>query len=213
MENKKAVFIAALIALVVAGIIVGAIIYLTGLLRNRTVTTPATNVVTSSPGTTIVSGTPNPRPSVTTHPSPAPSVAPTVPANMKIVGIGGYTMTYPNTWGQLKCTNSSNIEFDPYNGTDQTATCDYAAKPITVIVTPQLSCAGETITLGANRVVRVKTPTRSGTDYRWCVYGTGNMNFDITHRVSSSGGRAVSKDDFSSQVEQMISSMRTGGAS
>lgn len=202
MESKKPIIIAAVIALVVAGIIVGAIVYLTGLLRTRTTTTP--NVVTSSPSSVITSENNAARPSSTP--------APTLPSNMKIVGIAGFTMTYPSTWGKLSCSNSSNIEFDPYNATDQTATCDFAVKPITVLVAPRLSCAGETVTLGNNRVVRTKTQTQTGMDYRWCVYGNG-MNLDITHRVSSTGSRATSKDDFSKQVEEMISSLRTGGAS
>lgn len=204
MENRRAVIIAAVIALVVAAVIVGAIIFLTSLLRGRV------------SGPTVVTSSPAPVTSTTAGGTPAATgqVAPTTPSNTKIVSIGGYTMSYPKQWGILKCSNSQSLELDSSNGTDQlNVVCDYAVKPITVLVASNLSCSGETVTLGENRVVRSKTVTTTGADYRWCVVGSGNAQLDITHRVSSDGSRATSKDDLSSQIEQIIFTIRTGGAS
>lgn len=204
MDNRRAVIIAAVIALVVAAVIVGAIILLTSLLRGRV------------SGPTVITSTPVPVTSTTSggNPPATGQLTPTAPSNTKIVSVGGYTMSYPKQWGILKCSNSQSLEFDPSNGTDQLSViCDYAVKPITVLVSSNLSCPGETVTLGDNRVVRSKTVTTDGTDYRWCVFGAGNAYLDITHRVSVSGSRATSKEDFSSQVEQIISTIRTGGAS
>ncbi len=202
MENKKAVFIAAAIALLIAALIVGAIIFLTNLLRGR------------SSGPTVVTSSPSPV--VTASPSsntPVTSQNPSTPNNSKYIGIGGYSMSYPANWGVLRCTNSTNVEFDPYNPMDQTAVCDYAVKPVTVLVaTAVVNCPGEQVLLGGNRVIRSKIQTQTSLDYRWCVFGN-SVTLDITHRVSSTGSRATSKDDFSAKVEEMISSMRMGGAS
>lgn len=208
MENKKAVIIAAVIALVVAVVIVGAIIFLTSLLRGR-VSRPI--VLTSSPTPVTSNSTTNALPSTGQL---APTPPSTTVANVKIVSVGGYTMSYPNNWGILKCSNSQSLEFDSYNSTDQlSVVCDYAVKPITILVTGNLNCPGETVTLGGNKAIRSKTASVDGVDYRWCVIGSENTYLDITHRVSSSGGRATSKDDVSAQIEQMISTIRTGGAS
>lgn len=203
MENRRAVIIAAVIALVVAAVIVGAIILLTSLLRGRV------------SGPTVVTSSPSPVTSAATGSAPATGqVAPTPASNTKFVSVGGYTMSYPKQWGILKCSNSQSLEFDPLNGTDQlNVVCDYAIKPITILVSSNLSCTGETVVLGNNRVVRLKTPTTTGADYRWCLIGSNNVHLDITHRVSNDGSRATSKDDFSAQVEQIISTIRTGGAS
>lgn len=204
MENKRAVVIAAIIALVVASVIVGVIILLTSLLRGR-VSGPVVVTSTPAPVTSITSGS---------NPPAASQLSPTTSSNIKMVSVGGYTMSYPKQWGILKCSNSQSLEFDPSNGTDQlNVMCDYAVKPITILVSSNLGCPGEAATLGDSKVIRSKTVTTDGTDYRWCVFGTGSDYLDVTHRVSTSGSRATSKDDFSSQIEQIISTIRTGGAS
>lgn len=208
MENKKAVMVAAIIALIVSAIIVGVIIFLTSLFRGR-VSGPA--VVTSSPVPALSSSPNNSLPS-TSQLAPTPQSG--AASNVKIISIGDYTMNYPKSWGILKCSNSQSLELDPYDSADQlSVVCDYAVKPITILVTNNLNCPGEAIILGANRVVRSKISAADGIDYRWCVIGPGNSYLDITHRVSSSGDRATGKGDFSAQIEQMISTIRAGGAS
>ncbi len=205
MESKKAIAIAALIALLVAGLIVGIIMYLTSFFSGATTSTSGRNVITSSPNPLAT-------------PTPAPQTGgqqqqPTPQNNaVKTVTVGGVTFSYPSKWGTLRCNNSQNVEFDPYNSVDQTMRCDVAVKPITVLVGGAPACAGEPVTLGNARVIRSKVNTNMGTEYRWCVSGVGN-NFDITHRVSSTSARANSRDDFSQAIEQMISNIRVGGGS
>lgn len=209
MENKKAVLVAAVVALIIAGLIIGAIWFLTSILKGRatvrtnTTVSPTPTPVQSQPATVNGGNTP-----------PTGQSSSSLPMG-KTVSIDSFTFHYPQNWGVLKCANSRNIEFDPYNGTDQSGVvCDYAVKPVTVLVTNVLNCQGESITLGGSQVIRSKIPTQTGVDYRWCVTGQGGVNLDITHRVSSDGSRATSKEDFSSQIEQMISNFRapSGGS-
>lgn len=169
-----------------------------------------------------VSPTPNASPAAPgSSPSPASAFPnPGTPAaspspNSKAYAGAGFNLSYPNTWGILKCNNSSNFELNPTSATDQVGVrCDVAALPVTVVVTKSaLSCQGQTVALGSNRVVKSSKPRQDGgVAYEWCVTGTG-VNFDITHRVSQTGARATSKEDYSSQVEQIISSLTFGGGS
>lgn len=121
----------------------------------------------------------------------------------------GFTLKYPNPWGLLTCSNSQNFEFDPTNGQDvKGVVCDIAVKPVTVLVSDtRPNCQGETVTLGSNQVVKSKTGGSGEANYRWCLT-IGGKNFDITHRVSGSGSRATSKNDFSSQIEEVIKSFQ-----
>ncbi|OGE30952.1 hypothetical protein A2631_04705 [Candidatus Daviesbacteria bacterium RIFCSPHIGHO2_01_FULL_44_29] len=152
--------------------------------------------------------------------SPEPGTDSSTQSPQNVVGTKTYTgegfsLHYPEAWGLLKCNNTQNFEFDPTNPTEQLGVkCDYAVKPITFLVSNiQLSCTGETIQLGNLAVLRSKTTKANGDiNYRWCVNGA-TASLDVTHRVSSTGSRATSKDDYSTQVEQMISSLSFGGGS
>lgn len=191
--------------------------------RNIVVQTPpAVNelerVFSPTPG--VVPTQPNtpPRPISGATPAPSSPVAPrpvVLADNMKMVQIKGVSFKYPQNWGLLTCTNSSNFEFDPYSVTDQRMSCDRAQKPITVLVGSAQVCPGNTVNLGKLQVIKSKVENARGVDYRWC-FSVDGTHFDITHRVSQSGARATSKDDFSTQIEQMITNIapnQPGGGS
>ncbi|KKS12789.1 hypothetical protein A2617_03105 [Candidatus Daviesbacteria bacterium RIFOXYD1_FULL_41_10] len=120
-----------------------------------------------------------------------------------------FTLTYPVNWGILTCNNSQNFEFDPVNSADtKGASCDMAVKSVTVLLTGRVSCPGEIITMGANRVIKSREVEDDGqVSYRWCL-AVGNTGFDITHRVSLAGNPAASPIDYSAQIEQMISTIQ-----
>ncbi|MFH0937248.1 MAG: hypothetical protein V1808_03060 [Candidatus Daviesbacteria bacterium] len=168
---------------------------------------------------TIPSSTNNPSlsrlPTVAVSPSPSASgvtLAPTTSSSANKTFIGqGFNLNYPTSWGILTCNNSQNFEFDPGNSVDaKNVICDIAVKSITVLVTTtQPNCQGDKVKLGNNDVIRSKVISDNGNiNYRWCL-AVGGKGFDITHRVSQSGGRATSKIDFSAQVEQMIGTIKT----
>lgn len=119
-----------------------------------------------------------------------------------------FTLSYPKTWSILTCANSQNFEFDPENNTDQNAVqCDRAVKSVTVLVKNTSDCTGDTILLGQVSVVKSKTTTGTGVGYRWCT--NTKPILDITHRASTAGGRATSKNDFSAAIEEMIKTIRS----
>lgn len=168
----------------------------------------------------------------TTKPSPSPSNL-TVPqqanspetsgetepdpnsSNLKTYTGQGFQFKYPANWGILKCNNSINLEFDPSDPIDQLGVaCDRAVKPVTFLVSPQpVSCPGELVKLGFNNVIRLKTTKPNGdTSIRWCINGVGT-SLDISHRYSTTGARAASKTDYSTEVEQIISTLSFGSGS
>ncbi len=201
MEQRRAVIVAIAIALLVALAIIGTIVFLSNFLRNKSTSTNRT--VVSSSAEPVVMATAEA--SATPATSGSATASAVAPANTKSTTVGGYTGFYPNTWGVLSCSNSENIEFDP-NGTDSTVACNYAKKPITVIVAKTLNCKGEEVTLGNNTVIKSKAMLSHEVRYRWCVKGA-DTNLDITHRVTDSNLSAASKEDFSAQVEQFISTL------
>lgn len=146
-------------------------------------------------------------------PTIAPTISPTTQSGDgssqgKTLSGQGFSLTYPSSWGALTCSNSQNFELDPTSSVDvRGVVCETAVKPVTVLVVSRLSCTGETVTLGNNRVVKSKTETSTGINYHWCV-SVGGKGLDISHRVSSTGSRATSKDDFSAQVEQIITTIK-----
>lgn len=188
--------------------------------RNIVVQTPPPTseiVVVSSPSPTASGSQPT---RSTSNPTAAPA-SPSAPRsvvtadNMKMVEIKGVSFKYPQNFGLLTCTNSSNFEFDPYSNADQRVSCDRAQKPITVLVGSVQVCPGNIVNLGRLQVVKNRVENARGVDYRWCFSHSGS-HFDITHRVSQSGARATSKDDFSAQIEQMITNIapnQPGGGS
>lgn len=130
---------------------------------------------------------------------------------LKSYNSGGQSFIFPNSWGVLVCNNSQNFELDPANAESNRVNCDYAIKPITVMVNNTNTCPGETVRLGNVDVQRSKVEDNISTDYRWC-FRLGNTFFDVTHRVAPGGGQATSTTDYSKEVEEMISRFG-GGAS
>ena len=191
MSQRVVLIIIGVIILALMGAIF-AVTYFSGrAARNKPTITSNTFVTSPTPG--IDEGTP-----VNPEVSPSPTDNP----DFKAYTGTNYTLRYPVSWGVLRCSNSNNYEFDPYNSSDTTVACDYAVKPITVLTDANAnSCTGDTVSLGGRSVVKSKTVKPNGdVNYQWCVDG-----LVISHRVSQSGSRATSKDDFSSQVENMIS--------
>lgn len=126
-----------------------------------------------------------------------------VTAGFKIYAGQGFSLRYPSTWGLLTCSNSQNFELDPTNNQDvKGAICDRALKSVTVLLQKGV-CRGGTVTLGNVTAVKAKTSSGTETDYEWCFSAAGK-NFDISHRVSGTGSRATSKEDFSAQIEDII---------
>lgn len=204
--DVKRLIVLIIAAILVLSLIFGVVFSLYRLIRSRQNTIPTTSG--PKPQVTI-----SPLPSALPQTPPTTGTTPwqTVTGNFKTYTGQGFLLSYPKNWGLLTCRNSQNFEFDPANPTDQlNVNCDRAVKPITVQSSFLTGCAGgQQITLGNNSVVKVV----SGSDYKWCV-GGGAVPLEVTHRVSGTDNRsAFSKTDYSSQVEQMISTLRFGGGS
>lgn len=126
----------------------------------------------------------------------------------------GFKINYPKKWGLLICSNSQNFEFDPAGGSDvKNVVCNTAIKPVTVLVSSGDPCQGISVQLGSFSVVKGKTTQTNG-DIHYCWKVTlPNKFLNITHRVSSLGSLASSKDDFSSQIDQLIPTIQTSSGS
>lgn len=200
MEEKRTLIIAGVIAVIALILLGGLIYYLV-----KTFIGSRNNVVTSSPAPSSYVGLP----STGVSPTPQPSSNP----NLKTYTGSNFQLSYPSSWGILTCNNSSNFEFDPTNSNSQNVSCDVAQKPITVLVGNSSGCGGTTMQLGNNSVLYSKQTTTDGyIKYEWCTQG-GPTVLNITERVSPNGEQATSVRDYSSEVEQMISSLRFGGGS
>lgn len=191
----RSIILGVLILLVLAAV-VGAILYLGRVSRNGSADNSADSALSNLP--TIAT-----TPSVSASPSTAPS-------NYKTYQGQGFKVLYPTAWGVLTCSNSQNFEFDPTGKDSKNVACDYAVKPVTIMVSSgKLNCSGDTVKLGTNSVVKSKTTGSNGDiNYRWCV-SVGDKSLDITHRVSSSGSRATTPTDLSALIEQMIATFQS----
>jgi hypothetical protein len=203
MDQRRGLVIAAGIALLVSLLIVGAIMLINNLIKNRTV---SRNVPVSTPTT----NTNLPVVSINT-PNPSGSNHPTATANpdFKVVNVGGAALNYPKDWALLQCTNSQSVELDPSGGQDATVGCNRATKPVTILVASKLSCPGESVKLGGVTAIRSKDTSGGRTDYRWCVQTTTGW-LDISHRTSDKAQAATSQQDYSAEIEDMISRIPQG---
>ncbi|MBI3485612.1 hypothetical protein HY025_01560 [Candidatus Daviesbacteria bacterium] len=222
MENKRNLVAAAIIVILLLAVIIGTAIYLITAFKGRInlfngrsfFPFSSTRSIFPAASPTVLP-TLKPNPSIlgtnTTSNSPTNSPTPTNP-QLQIYQGSNFQLSYPKNWGVLTCNNSINIELDPYNSSNQpNYPCDFAIKPVTFLVGVTGNCLSEqTIKLGESSVIKLKQNVTSGVNYHWCVKDA-SLNFDITHRVNSTGSRATSKDDFSSQVEQIISSIKVAG--
>lgn len=196
MDQKTRAILLGGVALLILAATFGIIFYLGKASRNKTPESSQANLNSLS---TL--------PQIATSPAPT-----TAPENKTFIG-EGFNLKYPGSWGLLTCSNSQSFELDPLSGQEiKGVVCDFAVKPATFIVAiSKPACTGETIVLGSNQVTRSKTASNGDTTYRWCLTVAGK-NFDISHRVSQSGSRATSKNDLSSQIEEVIKSLQASPA-
>ncbi len=211
-EQRKSLFVTAIITLLILALIIGVIIYLVRFIQGRQnankITSNNTTITRSAaPNSTIFN--PSEAPVASANPSigfnyPPASAVPGLPAgDNELYSGNGFQVKYPKNWGLLTCNNSANFEFDPTSNVDQIGVvCDYAIKPITILEGGNPNCQGENVTLGNVSVIRSKVIDDNGADYRWCTKTSPVL--DITHRVSKTPARAASQADYSADVEKMI---------
>lgn len=198
-QRAKTLIITGIVALVILGIILGTVYYLGSNLRRRFSGFGANSAPSATPSPTLI---------------PANIEGQVQGVGLKVYSGDGFTLNYPEKWGVLKCSNTANFEFDPINSVDEFGVeCDYAQKPITVLVNSGIECTGEDLRIGNTLVRKSKETVAKGVNYRWCTVNT-TPGLDVTHRVSTEEARATSKVDFSVQVEQVISSFNflSGGS-
>lgn len=185
--------------------------FVPGLFRSSPSPTPV--VVVSSP-------LPSPRvasPSVApaTSPTPSPTAISTTitypttqPLGYKLFSGRFFILSYPANWTILTCANSDNLEFDPIGKADTVGViCDFAQKPITVILQNNLSgCIGNAVTIGRYSVVKGISVTPSYTEYQWCTVAQPVLN--ITHRVDSTSSRGVGAINFEKEIESIITTLQ-----
>lgn len=185
-DDRKSLIVTALIGLIVVVLIGAGIFYLFKYIQSRRVNV-ASNSQTKQ--TSVVD-------------SSRPQTGNTNSEDIKTYNGDNFQVKYPKNWGLLTCSNSKNIEFDPTDQKDQKILCDSAVKPITVIV-GESPCAGQTVKLGNVEAVKQVSSDESYTSYKWCTK-TQPVLF-ISHRVTKGNDLAASKEDFSKQVEDLIS--------
>jgi len=211
-DQRKSLILTAVVTLIILALIVGLVIYLVRFVQNRQRGQVASNP--SPPARVIPSASGNPGASILPAASNVPvrssaplAVASNPPANTgngTLYSGQGFKVRYPSNWGILTCSNSLNFEFDPTNGADQIkVACERALKPVTILVGTNANCTGDTVSLGNIKVVKAKNSVNGRSTTRWCTQT--NPTLDITHRVSQTPQRATSTQDFSAQIEQMIS--------
>lgn len=206
MDQKTRLIVIGAASLLVFAAIAGAVVYLSRATRDNNTTATETNNSNSFSQLPAIPAASSPAPTGTPSNNTA---ANTQTADFKILQTTDFNLRYPQNWGTLICSNSANFEFDPVSGADsKNVACDSAVKPVTVLVLDKLTCPGETVKIGSYSVVKAKITDQNGDiDYRWCVT-VGGKGLDISHRVSASGSKATSKDDFSAQIEQIITNLQ-----
>lgn len=221
-QQQRSLAFTAAVGLIILAIIVGSVYYLVKFIQSRVASSrqsPQASVETvaqasgspeggsvqgeqvSGDSIGVVPKTPSASDKIRVQPGQTDNP----PADKKIYNSGTLQVRYPNKWGILTCTNSLHFELDPLSGADSKVACDSAAKPITVLVDNISGCEGENIKIGNMEVVKSRKVDGGYTAYRWCVKTDPVLN--ITHRVSTGGERAVSPNDYSSQIEEMISTL------
>lgn len=208
-QQQRSLIFTAAVGLIILAIIVGSIYYLVKFIQGRVASsrqTPQSSVetiaqVSANPEGTSVQGS---QFSLSPQGQP-PQIGGNVGPDLKIYNGGNFQFTYPKNWGMVKCTNSKNLELDPLNSQDSSIVCDVAIKPITILVDNISGCVGETVKIGNLDVIKSQTNLDGYIKYQWCSKTEPVLN--ITHRVSQSGERATSKQDFSKQVEEIIAKL------
>lgn len=204
-QQQRSLFFTAAVGLIILAIIVGSVYYLVKFIQSRVASSrqsPQASVeiiaqASGSPEGGSVQG----EQIFGASPGIIPQTG-NLPADKKIYNSGSFQLIYPKNWGILTCNNSKNIELDPLSSSDNKITCESAVKPITVLLDNINGCEGENKKIGNTWVVKSKKVDGGYTLYRWCTKTDPVLN--ITHRVSKGGEKAVSPDDYSGQIEEMI---------
>lgn len=198
-DRTRTLIVSALVLIIILALIGGAIFYVGRIIRGR----QSGSTLKGSPNPSTVASSPSPR-STSTEGNLEPGT--------KSHKGAGFEVFYPRNWGLLTCQNSAHLELDPKTGTDQLGiVCDVAQKSVTVLVGSGNCPDGETVTRGGVTFIKTKKEVEGGLNYKWCTQTTPNL--EISHRVSKTGEEATSKDDFSVQIEEMISKIRFGTTS
>lgn len=208
-QQQRSLIFTVAVGLIILAIIIGSVYYLVKFIQGRVATsrqTPQTSQNIAQNSEATISGDIL-TPGIITDPqTPSQGSVDNTPASdKKIYNAGALQIAYPNNWGALSCDNSSNVEFDPTNPSDTRVSCNTASKPVTVLIGDVAGCEGETSKLGNIDVVKSQVSEGSYTKYQWCTKTTPVLN--ITHRVSQDGEPATSKQDYSRQVEEIISTL------
>jgi hypothetical protein len=215
-QQQRSLIFTAAVGLIILAIIVGSIYYLVKFIQGRV----ASNNQAPQPSVTEIAedfaapGSTDQAPLINTA---TPSAQTQVPQtggtqnrnaqapDKKFYDGTEFQLTYPKNWGLLKCSNSKNVEFDTSGPADSDIVCDIATKPVTVVVGDVNGCEGETVKLGNVNVVKAQETQNGDIYYQWCTKTTPVLN--ITHRVSQQNKRGFSPQDFSKQVEEIISNL------
>lgn len=196
---------------ILASLIFGVVMFV----RNRFFPAKPVTVTTTNAPVNTMEPVPATQSAEVTGNNSAPTQNPGVTTSNtgKVFQLGNTVFRFSQNWGLLTCSNSRNFELNPYSTADQKISCDVARMPITVVVNNTQGCGGELVDMGGTRVQKSKINNARGTDYRWCLNANGTQ-YNITHRVSQGGARGTSKEDFSQQIEQMITRIgQPGGGS
>jgi len=205
MEITTKTIILAVVSVIIIAMILSGVFYL--LKNSKQIITNNNSNPLARLG--VVSNSPTPTVSSESDSLPATNNQTTqISANTKTYQGRNFTLKYPQKWGILTCSDSENLEFDPYHSNDlKNYVCDRAVKPITILVgNGDLNCLGETVKIGNNTVIRSKTETANWLKNRWCVNKNG-ISLDITNRINSQSIIGTGKDDFFSEIETIIKSL------
>lgn len=210
-QQQRSLIFTAAVGLIILAIIIGSVYYLVKFIQGRVATSRQTvqtseNIALNPTATDSGSLTPG----VITDPADptvplSPTTQPQNSSDKKVLSVANFQLVYPNNWGALTCNNSSNVEFDPSSQVDSKVPCETATKPVTILVGEVKGCEGETTKIGNVDVVKSQVSEGSYIKYQWCTKTTPVLN--ITHRVSEGNEPATSKQDFSKQIEEMISNI------
>lgn len=206
-QQRSLVFTAA-VGLIILAIIVGSIYYLVKFLQGRVASSlkPQASVETIAQASSSPEGGNIAGAEITPGNIPQTTASEQGPlSDKKVLNAGDFQLAYPKSWGRLTCTNSQNFEFDTGNSADAKIACDFALKPVTVIIESINGCEGQTVKIGNIEVIKSKKIVDGYTAYQWCSKTTPLLN--ITHRVSQGGEKATSTQDYSKQIEEIISTL------
>lgn len=213
-QQQRSLIFTAAVGLIILSIVVGSIYYLVKFVQGRVANSRQTTEITQqtadgsitpdggTEGTELTPGNGIPTPQVNGNPA---SDERSTPTNKKVYNGGSFQLAYPNNWGVVTCDNAQNFELDPASSADSKIACDVATKPVTIVVGDVKGCEGDASKVGNVDVVKSKGTDGTYIKYQWCTKTTPVLN--ITHRVSPDSERATSKEDYSKQIEDMISSL------